>query len=70
MKVGDQVHAEHDGHTGTGPVEAVSGARVLVRLYVRPAQDWISPVTGGTVPAGCPISYLLWLPAANVHLAA
>lgn len=64
MHVGDRIKVEHDGQVGAGIVDAIAGDRVYVRLTVRPSQPWISPVTGGTVPAGCPISYLLWVSAA------
>lgn len=67
MQIGDHVTVEHEGHTGTGIIDKVVGDRVYVRLTVRPAQAWTSPLTGGTVPAGGPISYLLWLPVADVH---
>lgn len=70
MQVGDRIHAEHDGHRGTGIVEAVDGGQVLLRLTVRSPDPWTSPVTGGTVPAGCPVSYLLWLPTSDLRLAA
>ena len=41
---------------------------MYVRLTVKSADVWTSQVTGGTVPAGCPLSYLLWLPASRVAL--
>ncbi len=66
MQVGDRITVEHHGHAATGIIDAVVGARVYVRVTVWPEQAWTSPLTGGTVPAGCPISYLLWLPADSV----
>jgi len=62
MKVGDVVTALYEGQSSRGRVEAVNSGRALVRLTVRAVTDWTSPITGGTVPAGCPRTYLLWLP--------
>lgn len=39
--------------------------KLLVRLTVVAVEGWTSPITGGTVPAGCPRTYLLWLPAGD-----
>ncbi len=60
------VTALYEGQSSRGRVEAVNGGRALVRLTVRAATDWTSPITGGTVPAGCPRTYLLWLPAGRL----
>ncbi len=65
MDVGDLVTVPYEGQPSWGRVEAVAGGRALIRLTVRAAADWTSPVTGGTVPAGCPRTYLLWLPAGD-----
>jgi len=62
VDVGDVVTALYEGQSSRGRVEAVNGGRALVRLTVRAVTDWTSPLTGGTVPAGCPRTYLLWLP--------
>lgn len=66
MRVGDVIEAEHDGELGTGIVAAVRGGQAFVRLTVRSTEPWRSPITGGIVPAGCPRTYLLWLPTAAV----
>ncbi len=66
MRLGDTVTAQHNGETGRGQVEAVRGGRALVRLTIRSAEPWTSPLTGGTIPAGCPLTYLLWLRAEQV----
>lgn len=62
MDVGDVVTVPYEGQPSSGRVEAVAAGRALIRLTVRAAADWTSPLTGGTVPAGCPRTYLLWLP--------
>jgi hypothetical protein len=67
MKVGDRVRAEHDGEWGYGFVEAISGDRVFLRLTIRRTQPGTSPFSAGTVPAGCPLGHLLWLPITAVH---
>ncbi len=69
MKVGDIIEAEHDGELGTGIVTAVRDGRALVQLTIRSARPWVSPITGGTVPAGCPRSYLLWFALADLSAA-
>lgn len=59
--------APYEGQPSWGRVEAVAGGRALIGLTVRAAADWTSPLTGGTVPAGCPRTYLLWLPAGDAR---
>ncbi len=68
MRVGDTVAADVDGNSGLGRVEAIHGGRALVRLNVRQAVGWTSPLTGGTVPAGCPRTYLLWVGTGELHV--
>ncbi len=65
VDVGDLVTVPYEGQPSCGRVEAVAGGRALIRLTVRAPADWTSPLTGGTVPAGCPRTYLLWLPAGD-----
>jgi hypothetical protein len=65
---GDLVRAVHDGEAGVGVIDAVRADHALVRLTIQSAQEWTSPITGGTIPAGCPRTYLLWMPLADVCL--
>ncbi len=67
MQVGDTVVADVDDNSGLGRVEAVHGRRALVRLTVRQDVGWTSPLTGGTVSAGCPRTYLLWIEIGELH---
>lgn len=67
MQVGDTVAADIDGNSGLGRVEAIHGRRALIRLTVRQDVGWTSPLTGGTVPAGCPRTYLLWIEIGELH---
>jgi len=66
VDVGDAVSGWYDGVPCSGRVDAVAAGRALVRLTVVAAEGWTSPITGGTVPAGCPRTYLLWLPAGRL----
>lgn len=61
MQVGDNIEAEHEGERGTGIVTANRDVRALIQLTIQSAQPWVSPITGGTVPAGCPRIYLFWV---------
>jgi len=54
VKVGDLVTVPYEGQPSWGRVEAVAGGRALIRLTVRAATDWTSPLTGGTVPPAAP----------------
>ncbi len=67
VDVGDVVTAFYDGLPCRGRAEAVAPGRAFVRLAVRAPVDWTSPVTGGTVPAGCPRTYLLWMPLTRLR---
>lgn len=67
MQVGDTVASDAYGNSGRGRVEAIHGGRALVRLNVRQDAGWTSPLTGGTVPAGCPRTYLLWVGTGELH---
>lgn len=62
MRVGDLVTKEHAGQAGRGRVEGVRDGRALVRLSIHFPEPWTSPLNGGIVPTGCPVTYLLWLP--------
>lgn len=59
VDVGDAVTALYDGQPCRGWEEAVAPGRGFVRLTVFAEADWTSPITGGTVPAGRPRTYLL-----------
>lgn len=68
MQVGDPISADHDGCHGTGIIHAVAGDRIYVWLSIRHERDWTSTITHSTAQAGCPLSYMLWLPASAVTL--
>ncbi len=66
MQVGDVIQIEHDSRPGVGIVMALRDGRAYLHLTVRPAEPWQSPLTGGIVPGGCPLTYCLWLPVDDV----
>jgi len=70
VDVGDAVTALYDGQPCRGRVEAVAPGRAFVRLTIVAVAAWTSPITGGTVPAGCPRNYLLWLPEGSLGVGA
>ncbi len=68
MDAGDVVAVHYDGAPCRDRVESVRAGRALVRLTVVADEGWTSPITGGIVPAGCPRTYLLWLPCRGAPL--